>query len=423
MIHKKKFQIPIILFFIDLRLVRNKMMDIIKSQRMNSFQQSIFSELSKRKNSKLSEGADMIDLSIGSPDTPPPSFITEMISDLAKDPTMYQYTLKGTDQFHKSVADNYLRNYDVKINHDTQVALLMGSQDGLVHLPLVLCDPGDYVLVPDPGYTAYEAGCNLAGAVKYPMPLKKENGFLPDLSLIPHEVSEKAKLMIISYPGNPVPVLATEEFFKEAIAFAKKYNIVLLHDFAYSELYFETKPISLLSIEGGMDVGIEMNSLSKSFSMAGCRVAYAAGNEEVIGLLGSLKSNLDYGVFHPFQMAAAKALMDQSSFLDEMRSNLQKRRDYLLSGFADIGWHIDPPQGSMFIWAEIPKNYTSMEFAFELLEKAHVVVTPGSAFGEYGEGFIRMAMVQPEEILDKAIMQIKNSKMITPHAWTAGSNS
>ncbi|WP_080849157.1 LL-diaminopimelate aminotransferase [Cytobacillus gottheilii] len=391
-------------------------MNINKSQRMNYFQQSIFSELLKRKNSKLSEGVDMIDLSIGSPDTPPPLFVTRMISDLANDPMMYQYTLKGTVEFHKVVTENYLVNYGVRMNEDTQVALLMGSQDGLVHLPLVLCDPGDYVLVPDPGYTAYEAGCNLAGAIKYPMPLKKENGFLPDLSLVPEDVCQKAKLMIISYPGNPVPVMATEGFFKEAIAFAKKYDIVLLHDFAYSELYFEKKPISLLSVEGGMEVGIEMNSLSKSFSMAGCRVAYAAGNEQVIGLLSSLKSNLDYGVFHPFQMAAAKALLDHSDFLKDMRSSLRNRRDLLLSSFADIGWHIDPPEGSMFIWAEIPKGNTSLEFAFELLERAHVVVTPGSAFGEHGEGYVRIAMVQPENVLIKAVQQIKNSGILSVKA-------
>lgn len=395
-------------------------MYINKSKRMDFFQQSIFAELSKRKNSKLSEGTEMIDLSIGSPDTPPPPFITEMISELAANPSNYQYTLKGIDEFHEAVANNYLQRFQVDMDKEKQVALLMGSQDGLVHLPLVLCDPGDYVLVPDPGYTAYEAGCNLAGAIKYPMPLKKENDFLPDLTQIPEDVCQKAKLMIISYPGNPVPVLATEGFFKEAIEFAKKNNIVLLHDFAYSELYFEKKPISLLSIDGGIDVGIEMNSLSKSFSMAGCRVAYAAGNETVIGLLSSLKSNLDYGIFQPFQMAAAKALIDQSDFLDNMRTNLQKRRDFIISSFADIGWHIDPPQGSMFIWAEIPKGYTSMEFAFELLERAHVVVTPGSAFGEHGEGYVRMAMVQPENILQKAIQQIKNSGMISPRNQEAG---
>lgn len=387
-------------------------MNIKMASRMQSFQESIFSELAEIKHSKISNGISMIDLSVGSPDLPPPAFITEAMSEMAGNPSLYGYTLKGVNEFHEAVTKYYRRNYDVRLDSKKEVSLLMGSQDGLVHLPMVLCDPGDIVLVPDPGYTAYEAGVNLAGGQLYPMPLKVENDFLPRFEDIPVEVCAKAKLMVLNYPGNPVPALASEAFFKEAINFAKEHNIVILHDFAYSELYFEERPISFLSVEGAIDVGIEMNSLSKSFNMAGCRVAYAAGNKEVISLLSNLKSNLDYGVFYPIQLAAAKALTDESDFLENLRHAYKSRRDLFVNGLNEIGWEVDMPKGSMFVWARLPEGYQSKQFALDLIERANVVVTPGNAFGEWGEGYVRMGIVQTEHTLREVIKRIKESGII-----------
>ncbi|WNS73925.1 LL-diaminopimelate aminotransferase [Bacillus sp. DTU_2020_1000418_1_SI_GHA_SEK_038] len=387
-------------------------MKITMAERMNSFQESIFSELAYYKKLKLSEGQEMVDLSVGSPDTPPPAIVTETIAELAKNPNLYGYSMKGTDDFHKAVCTYYDRRFRVSLDPNLEVSLLMGSQDGLVHFPMVLCNPGDYVLVPDPGYTAYETGVSMAGAKLYPMPLKKENQFLPDFSEIPEEISEKAKLMILNFPGNPVPAMGTQAFFEEAIAYAKKYNIVILHDFAYSELYYEEQPISFLSVDGAMEVGIEMNSLSKSFNMAGCRIAYAAGNREIISMLANFKSNVDYGVFFPIQAAAAKALRDESQFLSDLRAIYKNRRDVLVNGLREIGWNVSEPKASMFVWAEVPSSFTSKDFAIELINRANVVVTPGNAFGSWGEGYVRIALVQSEDMLKRAVSNIKQSGIL-----------
>lgn len=384
-----------------------------KANRMNAFQESVFSELAQIKNSKISEGIDVIDLSIGNPDLPPPPYVSEILSASSKDPNMYGYTLTGTDEFHHSVKEYYRRNFSVDLHKDEEILLLMGSQDGLVHLPMVLCNPDDIILVPDPGYTAYAAGAAMAGAKMYSMPLKKERNFLPDLDSIPLEVCQNAKLLILNFPGNPVPAMANRDFFEEAIAFAKEHNILILHDFAYSELYYAEKPISILSVEGAKEVAIEMNSLSKSFNMAGCRVAYAVGNKEVIKMLGDFKSNLDYGVFLPIQKAAAKALLDESDFLPNMRAIYKNRRDVLVKGFKELGWEVHSPEASMFIWAEVPQGFTSKQFALDLIQYANVVVTPGNAFGVWGEGYVRIALVQSEERLKQALEYMANSQIFT----------
>lgn len=384
-------------------------MNVILADRMNVFQNSIFSELAQLKNEKIQAGIDVVDLSIGNPDLSPPPFVIEELVNQVNEQDAFGYSLTGTKQFHQAVSHFYHNNYGVQVDPNSEVLLLMGSQDGLVHFPMALCNPGDYVLTPDPGYTAYATGISMAGGELYPMPIKEENHFLPDFDAIPLHVCHQAKLMILNFPGNPVPALATVDFYKKAIAFANKYNIVILHDFAYSELYFEEKPISFLSIEGASEVGIEMNSLSKSFNMAGSRIAYAVGNSDIIHALSQLKSNLDYGVFKPIQAAAARALTDESGFLNKMRSVYKQRRDILIDGFHKLGWQVESPKATMFIWAKVPKDYTSKEFTLALLHKANVVVTPGNAFGENGEGYVRIAIVQNEEILRKALLNIENS--------------
>lgn len=382
------------------------------SQLIQSFGTSIFSELAAFKNEKIAQGVHMIDLSIGSPDLPPPQFIVDALVKNVQDPYAYGYTLSGTKEFNEAVLTFYSKHYGVYFNPETEIVQMSGSQDGLLHLPMTICNEGDIILVPDPGYTAYADGVRMAKANAYPMPLLKENGFLPDLDSIPQEIAIKAKMMILNFPGNPVPAMANKAFFEKVVAFAKKYDIAVIHDFAYSELVFDgQKPVSFLEIDGAFDVGVEFNSLSKSYNMAGCRIGYMIGNQQIVEALAKLKSNLDYGVFSPIQKAATVALLEGDSFLKENNQLYETRRDALVNGLRAIGWEVERPPATMFMWAEIPKGYTSKEFAIELIEKAGVVVTPGNAFGPSGEGYVRIALVQSEETLKEAVQKIKNSRI------------
>lgn len=382
------------------------------STKMSQFQPSIFSELAQYKKQKMAEGKPIIDLSIGSPDLAPPSFITKTLSEEVLKKDQYGYSLSGTKDFNKAVSSFYQKNYNVSLDFDNEVLLLMGSQDGLVHFPVVFADPGDVILVPDPGYTAYAAGIAMAGAKPYFMPLKKENHFLPDLKMIPAEIAQKAKIMILNFPGNPVPALASKEYFKEVVEFAKKFHILVLHDFAYSELYYEgNKPISFLSIEGAKDIGVEMSSFSKNYNMAGTRIGYLAGNKQIVQAMNQLKSNLDYGVFLPVQQAAIRALKEGEAFCQENRKVYEERRNVLVSGLQDIGWKVTKPDAGMFIWAEIPKGWSSMDFTYALIDHANVVVTPGHAFGPNGEGYVRIALVQEKDKLKEVVASIYKSNI------------
>lgn len=394
-------------------------MKYMLATRMKAFQSSIFSELAAYKKEKIAEGHEIIDLSIGNPDMPPADIVREALVSATNENNNYGYTLTGTQEFHNAVTEYYEINHHVTLNADNEVLLLMGSQDGLVHLPMAFANPDDIILVPDPGYTAYATGLAMAGATPYFMPLKKENDFLPDLHTIPKEVAEKAKMMILNFPGNPVPAMATKSFFTDVIAFAKEYNIIVVHDFAYSEFYYDgQKPISFLSVPGSKDVGVEINSLSKSYSLAGSRIGYMIGNKEIIETLKQFKSNIDYGVFLPIQKAATVALREGASYCAANRAIYQKRRDTFIDGLAEAGWHVEKPAGSMFIWAEIPKGWTSLEFAYELIDRANVVVTPGHAFGPHGEGFVRIALVQNEEKLKQVVNNIKNSGIFSSEGAT-----
>ena len=387
-------------------------MEIITSERVNVFQTNVFSELANDKMKRIAQGLEVIDLSVGSPDLPPPIGVMNVLAESAKDPLKYGYALKGTEEFNVAVAEYYQRRFSVQLDPKSEVLQLSGSQDGLVHLPMIFADPGDIILVPDPGYTAYEAGVHLASATLYPMPLLKENQFMPDLDAIPREIAMQAKMMILNFPGNPVPALATREFFEKVIAFARKYNIIVVHDFAYSELIFDgNNGISFLEVEGAKEVGIEFNSLSKSFNIAGARVGYIVGNRDVIRAMSMLKSNLDYGTFLPIQAAAVAALKEDSSFLMQNAGIYQRRRDVLVEGLNRIGWNVEKPPATMFVWAEIPFGWNSRDFSRKLID-AGVVVTPGNAFGAHGEGYVRIALVQSEEKLRRAVELIDQSGIL-----------
>ncbi len=389
------------------------MMNITLSRKMAAFQTSIFNELGAYKKQKIKEGMEVIDLSVGSPDLPPPDYVMEELTKQASNPLEYGYAMTGSEELHEAISYYYKRQYQVDIQSEKEVLILKGSQDGLVHLPMILTNPGDIVLVPNPGYTAYEVGISMADATPYPMPLKAENQFLPDLEQIPEDICRQAKMMILNFPGNPVPALATREFYQKVVAFAKKYNIVVMHDFAYSELYYEEKPISFLSVEGAKDVGVEFNSFSKSFNMAGCRIAYVMGNSIIINALKQFQSNVDFGVFTPIQKAAISALRGTSEFSEHLRAVYKKRRDILINGLGELGWKIDVPKASMFIWAKIPASYTSKEFTYKLIDEAGIVVIPGNAFGSEGEGYVRIGLVQKEDVLVKAVSKLKESNLFS----------
>lgn len=383
-------------------------MKITPSEKVGKFETGIFSELAIRKQRAMKQGKDIIDLSVGSPDMPPPDFVIDTLVKYAKEPNAYGYTLKGTQEFHDAVSYFYRERYGVELEPKTEVLQLMGSQDGLAHLAMAMINPGDYVLVPDPGYPIYEASVKLAGGEIYPMPLTQENQFLPQLDHIPEEILSKTKMMIFSYPGNPVTALANEAFFTEVVSFAKRNEILVVHDFAYSELIFDDHPpISFLSIPGAKEVGIEFNSLSKTFNMAGCRIGYVVGNPDALNILGTLKSHIDYGVFYPIQKAAEMALTSNLSLLSDQVKIYESRRDALIRGLAKGGWHVPKTSATMFIWAKIPSGWKSRDFAYELIDKAGVTVVPGDAFGKQGEGYVRMALVQPVKRLTEAAERIR----------------
>lgn len=380
---------------------------------MKNFGSAVFAMMKEKKEELLSRGRKVVDLSVGAPDMPPAPHIIEVLKREISDDKNYVYAISDLPELLEAAACWYKRRFGVDLNPKTQISSLIGSQDGLAHISLTIVDPGDTVLVPDPGYPIFSAGPLLAGARIVTMPLKEEKGFLIDFDEIPSDVAAKAKFMIVSYPNNPVTAIAPPEFYKKIIDFAKEYDIIVLHDNAYCELTFDGyKAGSFLSFEGALEIGVEFNSLSKTYNMAGCRVGFALGNEKIIRNLKILKSNMDYGIFLPIQKAAIAALEGPQEYVRETALRYQKRRDILVDGLNSIGWKIRKPPATMFVWAPIPEGFSdSMEFTLFLLEKTGVAVTPGSSFGEMGKRFVRIALVQPEEIIEEALTLIKESNI------------
>ncbi|PIC80140.1 LL-diaminopimelate aminotransferase [Sporosarcina sp. P18a] len=389
-------------------------MNFQPSKKMSIFSPAIFGDLKAAAELKKATGAQVVDLSLGSPDLPPDERVRQALSEQSALASSYGYTLGGTKRFHEAVADYYKRRTGVIIDPQTEILQTMGSQEGLVHLPFAFCDEGDYVLTTNPAYVAYDAGIKLAGAVPYYMPLLAENDFLPNLNEVPEDVLKKTKLLILNLPGNPVPAMPNEAFFKEVVAFAKKYEIIVLHDAAYSEYYFSgDRPASFLTTPGAMEVGMEINSLSKSFSLAGARIAYFVGNAEMIKVLRELKSNLDYGTFGPIQEAAIVALDNGEEITDRLRAEFSKRHHALMDGLASLGWETKPSEGGMFVWAKYPYDLDDIEFVFEVIKQAGVVMVPGSIFGTAGKGYVRLALVQKVELIEQAIEQLKELSIVS----------
>ncbi|MGC5324793.1 aminotransferase class I/II-fold pyridoxal phosphate-dependent enzyme [Brevibacillus sp. SYSU BS000544] len=385
------------------------------SRRLEKMSSAIFTEMAERKR-EVAKRMNVIDLGIGSPDRPPASYLRETLAEAVSRTDVYGYPgSEGSLRFRKSVAEWYQYRFGVDLDPNTEVHSLMGSQDGLAHMALAWADPGDVVLVPDPGYPIYAGSVQLAGAELYPMPLRAENNFLPQLDTIPQDICQRAKFMILNYPNNPVSAVAPVSFFEQVVQFAKRHGIIVVHDLAYSEMAFDGyRPPSFLEVPGAKEVGIEFNSFSKSFNMAGCRIAYVVGNREIIQPLAVVKSNIDYGVFTAVQEMAITALQRDMSgaYPNQTSAIYQERRDVLLHALARVGWQIEPPKATMFVWAPIPAGWTSREFAFAVLEKAGVVLIPGSAFGQEGEGYVRIALVQEPSVLEEVAKRIGESGLL-----------
>ena len=384
------------------------------AKRMDRFGEGVFSMLAQMKYKRLEQGKEIVDLSIGAPNIPPAPHILKVLSEECMVPENYVYAINDQKDLLHAVASWYERRYGVTLDPETEICSLLGSQEGLAHIALSIVDEGDRVLVPDPCYPVFADGPSLAGAKLTYMPQKKENHYVIDLKEIPEEEAREAKLMIVSYPNNPTAVMAPDSFYEELIAFAKKYDIIVLHDNAYSELVFDGKTCgSFLRFPGAKEVGVEFNSLSKTYGMAGARVGFCVGNPEVVAHLKTLKSNMDYGMFLPVQKAAIAAITGDQTCVAETRAAYEKRRDVLCDGLNGIGWKMEKPESTMFVWAKIPDGFeNSLDFVQKLFEKTGVLVTPGSAFGPSGEGYVRMALVQEEEAMRKAIRAIDDSGIL-----------
>nr|WP_279233472.1 LL-diaminopimelate aminotransferase [Desulfofundulus thermobenzoicus] len=379
-----------------------------EAKRMRGLSSAIFSELEQLKKQVEARGRKVINLSVGSPDRPPAPHIIAALHRAVDNPLNYRYPLDGLPALHRAVAGWYRRRFGVTIDPEGEVLVLMGSQDGLAHIALAYIDPGDVALVPDPGYPIYAGSILLAGGEIYPMPLLARNGFLPDLESIPKEVARRAKLMWLNYPNNPVAASANRPFFEKVVAFARQFDIIVCHDVAYAELAYDGfKPMSFLEVPGAREVGIEFYSLSKTYNMAGCRIGFALGNREILGALGRIKSNIDYGVFRVVQEAGIAALEGPQDCVEETARLYQRRRDVLVDGLGRCGWSMPKPSASMFVWAPLPAGYaSSRQFALDLLERAGVLVVPGLAFGANGEGYVRIALVQEEDLLVEAVERV-----------------
>lgn len=382
------------------------------SKRMDLLAEGVFSRLDEEKQNMLASGKAVYDFTIGSPNIAPSKEVMDALITAAQQPESYMYSLHDTKELKETIQAWYRKRYQVELDTETEILSLQGSQEGLAHVALALCDEGDIVLIPAPSYPIFANGPKIAGAELYEMPMLKEYDYLIQFDAIPEEIAEKAKMMIISYPNNPTGATAPDSFYEELIQFAKAHDIIVIHDTVYSNLVFDGEEgKSFLYYAGAKDIGIEFNSFSKTYGMAGARIGICVGNAEIVGILRKLKSNIDYGMFLPIQKAAIAALTQDQSIVKETRETYQRRRNRIVAGAAAAGWHIASCKSTMFLWAQIPEGYgSSEEFALNLLKCSGMLVTPGSSFGAYGEGFVRIALVQSDEVIEQALQALKESR-------------
>jgi LL-diaminopimelate aminotransferase len=385
---------------------------IKKAERIQKLPPYLFAEIDRLKREVAARGTDLINLGIGDPDTPTPPHIVEALRRSAGNPANHRYPdYEGLLSFRQAAARWMQSRYGVAVDPATEVVSLIGSKEGIANTAVAFVDPDDVVLVPDPGYPVYHIGTQFNGGTTYRMPLRRENGFLPDLRAIPDEVARRAKLLWLNYPNNPTGAVAPRGFFEEAIRFAERHGIIIGHDAAYAEIYFGERPPSILELPGGRDVAIEFHSLSKTFNMTGWRVGFAVGHPELIAGLGKVKTNVDSGVFQAVQEAAIAALESEPAVVERLRALYRERREVLVGGLRDIGLQCDPPAGTFYVWVPVPRGQTSAGFAKTCLTEAGVVVTPGSGFGEAGEGYIRFTLCSPAERLREAVGRLRGLRL------------
>jgi LL-diaminopimelate aminotransferase len=378
------------------------------SHRLEKLPPYLFVEINRKIAEKRTRGEDIISFAIGDPDIPTPGYIIGRLCAAARDPVNHRYPeTSGLPELCQSVAQWYKKRFDVILDPPKEVLPLIGSKEGIGHISFCFIDPGDIALVPDPGYPVYSMSTLLAGGEPYYMPLREENGFLPDFTAVPAAVIEKAKLMWLNYPNNPTGATAELSFFEEAVHFAQGHNLAICHDAPYTEVAYDGyKPPSFMQVPGAREVGIEFHSLSKTYNMTGWRIGMAVGNAQMIDALFRLKSNLDSGIPQAIQIAAIEALSGPRDFTERQNAIYQRRRDRLLKALNEIGLKTNPPKASFYVWARVPQGYTSVQFATELLDKANVAVTPGVGYGNSGEGYIRLSLTLPDERLDDGIRRL-----------------
>ena len=380
------------------------------AKRIKELPPYLFAEIDAKKQEMKAKGVDIIDLGIGDPDIPTPPNIIDALKKAAEDPSNHRYpSYEGMLSFREAAANWYKERFGVKVDPKTEVVTLIGSKEGIAHTPLAFVNPGDVVLVPDPGYPVYSVAASFAGAVSYQMPLLKENDFLPDLDAIPEEIRKKAKLMFINYPNNPTSAVTEKDFFEEVVDFASRHNILVCHDAAYTEVAFDGfSPPSFLEIDGAGDVGMEFHSLSKTFNMTGWRLGFAAGNRRAISGLGKVKTNIDSGVFQAVQCAGIEGLKNYSLGMADRRKIYEERRNIFCSGLDEVGIKYITPRATFYVWFEVPEGLSSKDFTSKLLTEAGIVVTPGNGFGKYGEGYIRVSITIGTERLAEAVERFRN---------------
>jgi LL-diaminopimelate aminotransferase len=383
---------------------------IEQSERLKRLPPYLFREIDRQKEAVSARGVDIIDLGVGDPDLPTPSHIIEALKKAAADPANHRYpSYSGMHDFNAAVAQWYQQRFNVDLDAKNEVVTLIGSKEGLAHVPLAFVNPGDIALVASPAYPVYNIGTQFAGGEPYFMDLLKANQFLPDLEAIPAEVAKKAKIMFINYPNNPTAALATREFFEAVVAFAEDHGVIVCHDAAYSEMAYDGfRPMSFLEVPGARSVGIEFHSLSKTYNMTGWRIGFAVGCADVISGLGRVKSNIDSGAFQAIQIAGIAALEGGQGCVEDMRRTYKERRDILVDGLRSIGFSVERPRATFYVWTAVPKGYTSAGLTSRLLTEAGVVTTPGNGFGAAGEGYVRMALTVTRERIREAVERIQS---------------
>ena len=388
-------------------------MDIKWAKRILDLPPYLFAEIDKKKNEMIDKGVDVIDLGVGDPDIPTPDHIIDALKIASEDPSNHTYpSYVGMLSFREAVSDWYKKRFDVSLDPSTEVVALIGSKEGIAHAPLAFVDPGDIALVPDPGYPVYPVSVSFAGGIPYNMPLLKENGFLPDLDAIPEDVLKKTSLMFLNYPNNPTTAVADKTFFSEVVDFARRNSLLICHDAAYTEIAFDgCVPPSFLEVDGAMEVCLEFHSLSKTFSMTGWRIGFAAGNKKAVSGLGKIKTNIDSGAFQAVQVAGIEALNNYERGLEDRKKVYEERIELFCKGLDEAGIKYEKPKATFYVWFEVPEGCSSKDFSATMLEEAGIVVTPGNGFGEYGEGYARVSVTFDTERIIQAVERLKDFKI------------